>query len=123
MKVSRERRPDIIEVLTKGIYKVFADMGMKFVSDDPDLEIRYAFGLASTKKLKLKPIQNESDAIVDIKPDDDGTATLLVSIRDLKTKQDVWRVNASRPVSGPLLTQDEVNRELAAILSDFPPDG
>ena len=121
MKVSRERRPGTIEVLTKGIYQAFADKGMKFVSDDPDLEIRYAFGLENTEKLKLKPIQNESDRIVDITPDNDSTATLLINIRELNTKKDIWRVNASRPLSGPLLSQEEINRELATILSDYPP--
>jgi hypothetical protein len=39
----------------------------------------------------------------------------------LRDKQDVWRVNASRAVSGPLLTQDEINRELSRVLQDYPP--
>lgn len=121
LKVSRERRPDIIEVLIKGISWAFNEKELDFDSDDPDLEIQFAFGLESTNKLNLKPMENESDALVDITPDDETTGTLLVNTRDLKTKQDVWRVNASRPISGPLLSQDEVNRELAIIFGDYPP--
>ena len=123
MKVSRERRPDIIEVLTKGVCHVFVEKGLELNNDDPDIEIQYAFGLDSAEKLKLEPIKHESDAIVDFTPDDEKMGTLLVNIRDLNTKHDVWRINASRPVSGPLLSQDEINRELATILSDYPPDG
>lgn len=122
LKVSRERRPDAVEVLIKGLSRVFMNKGMEFEADNPDVEIRYAFGLESTKNLKLKTIENESDAIVDIAPDDETTGTLLINVRDLKTNKDVWRVNASRPVSGPLLSQDEIDRELATILSDYPPD-
>lgn len=123
MKVSRERRPDIIEVLTKGVCHVFVEKGLELNNDDPDIEIQYAFGLDSTDELKLEPIKHESDSIVDFTPDDEKMGTLLVNIRDLNTKHDVWRINASRPVSGPLLSQDEINRELATILSDYPPDG
>lgn len=120
MKVSRERRPDIIEVLTRGICHAFIEKGLEFDNENPDIEIQYAFGLEHAKKIKLKPIQHESDKLLDITPDDEDTATLLVNVRDLNSKQDVWRINASRPVSGPLLSQDEVNKELSTILKDFP---
>jgi twitching motility protein PilU len=123
MKVSRERRPDIIEVLTKGICHVFMEKGLEFNNDDPDIEIQYALGLESAKKLNLKTIEHESDAIVDITPDDEKKGTLLLNIRDQNTRQPVWRINVSRPVSGPLLSQDEINRELTTILSDYPPGG
>ena len=121
LKVSRERRPDMIEILTKAICHIFMEKGMVFDGDNPDIEVRYAFGLESTKKLKLKSIKNKSDSIMDIAPDDETVGTLLVSIRDLKLKQDVWRVNASRNISGPLKTQQEINSELAIILAEFPP--
>jgi twitching motility protein PilU len=120
MKVSRERRPDIIEVLTKGICHVFLEKGLEFSTEDPDIEIRYAFGLESTKKIKLKPIKHESDQLVDITPDTEDMGTLLVNVRDLRTKQDVWRANASRPLSGPLQSQEQINKELSAILKDYP---
>lgn len=122
LKVSRERRPDIIEVLTKGICRVFNEKGLDFDDEDPDLEIQYALGIESVKKLKLKSMKNKSDSLVDLAPDDETMGTLLVNIRDLKNKLDVWRVNASRPVSGPLLSQDEINRELATVLGEYPPD-
>jgi twitching motility protein PilU len=120
MKVSRERRPDIIEVLTKGICHVFMEKGLEFSSEDPDIEVRYAFGLESTKKMKLKPIKHESDKLVDITPDSEDMGTLLVNVRDRRTKQDVWRANASRPISGPLQTQAQINKELSNILKDYP---
>jgi twitching motility protein PilU len=123
LNVSRERRPDIIEVLTIALIKVFRAKGLDFKKDAPDVEVQYAFGLESEKSPELKNIQNESDAIVDISPDDEDMATLLVNIRDMKTRQDVWRVNASRTVSGPLRSQNEINRELATILEDYPPGG
>lgn len=120
MKVSRERRPDIIEVLTKAVCHVFLAKGLEFESDNPDIEVRYAFGIESAMKLKLKPIRHESDQLVDITPDDENTATLLINVRDLSNKLDVWRVNASRPVSGRLENQDQINKELTDILADYP---
>ena len=94
---------------------------MVFDGDRPDIEVRYAFGLESTKKLKLKSISNESDAILDITPDDEKVGTLLINIRDLRSKQDVWRVNATRKISDRNKSQHEINRELGIILADFPP--
>jgi twitching motility protein PilU len=120
MKVSRERRPDIIEVLTKAVCHVFLAKGLEFESDNPDIEVRYALGIESASKLKLKPISHESDQLVDITPDDENTATLLINVRDLRNKLDVWRVNASRPVSGQLENQDQINKELTDILADYP---
>ena len=120
LKVSRERRPDIIEVLTKAVCHVFLAKGLEFDSDNPDIEVRYAFGIESARKLKLKPIKHESDQLVDITPDNEDTATLLINVRDLKNKLDVWRINASRPLSGPLKNQGQVNKELSDILADYP---
>lgn len=122
LKVSRERRPDMIEVLTKGIYRVLNEKGLDFDDENPDLEVQYALGIENANKLELKPLAHESDALVDIAPDNEVTGTLLVNIRDLRSKQDVWRVNASRPVKGPLLSQDQINRELAVVLAEYPPD-
>ena len=76
--------------------------------------------MESVAKLKLKPIRNESDQLVDITPDDKDTATLLINVRDLQNKLDVWRLNSSRPISGPLANQDQVNSELSDILADYP---
>ena len=122
MKVSRELRLDIIDVLTKGIHYCFAQKGMELVKDNPDIEIRYAFGLESTEGLKLKSIEHENDPLVDITPDNNSTATLLLNIHDTNNKKDVWRVNASRPISEPPKSQDDINLELSAILSDYPPN-
>lgn len=121
MKVSRERRPDIIEVLTKGFCHVFMEKGLEFDSENPDIEVQYAFGIEKLDKLKLKKIKNPSDALVDITEDDEDIATLLVNIRDRKSGKDVWRLNASRPMSGPLLSQQEINEELTTILKAYPP--
>jgi twitching motility protein PilU len=120
MKVSRERRPDIIEVLTKAVCHVFLEKGLDFDDENPDIEVQYAFGIESAAKLKLKPIRHESDQLVDITPDNEDTATLLVNVRDLNNKLDVWRINASRTISGPLKNQDQINKELTDILADYP---
>lgn len=121
LKVSRERREDMIEVLNKAFMRVFETKGMEFKPDGPDVEVQYVFGLKSIKGLKLARIHNENDAIVDISPDSESEATLIVNVRDLEAKQDVWRLNATRKISGPVRTQDEINLELSNILREYPP--
>jgi hypothetical protein len=107
-------------VLTKAVCHVFLEKGLDFDDENPDIEVQYAFGIESAAKLKLKPIRHESDQLVDITPDNEDTATLLVNVRDLNNKLDVWRINASRTISGPLKNQDQINKELTDILADYP---
>jgi len=120
LKASRARREDVVDVINEALIHVFQNKGMT-VSSEPDIEIQYVFGLENKDDLSLADIGNESDVITDISPDTDQQATLIINVRDLKANCDVWRLNASRKVSGPLMSQQQINSELDNILADYPP--
>lgn len=121
LKVSRERRSDQVDVLTKALISTFKAKSMSYDKELADIEIQYVFGLENVEGLKLKVIENKSDEIADITADTEKDATLIVNIRDLKTGKDVWRLNVARRISGPLLDQQAYNVELAKILEEYPP--
>lgn len=121
LKVSRERRPDQVQVLSKAVYNAFKPKGLRYDKESADIEVQYVFGLEDVDKLKLETIENQSDEIIDISADSEKDATLIINIRDLKHGKDVWRLNVSRRISGPLLDQETYNTELAKILEDYPP--
>ena len=122
LKVSKQRRDDQVEVLSKALRTVFESKEMDYDGKSPDIEVQYVFGLKDVKKLKLEIIDHRSDDITDVSADSDKDATLIVNIRDLKADRDVWRVNVAARISGPLMAQEVYDTELARILEDYPPN-
>lgn len=121
LKVSRDRRPDQVDVLTKALSATFKAKGLQYDREFADIEVQYVFGLEKVEGLKLEIIENRSDEIADITADSDKDATLIVNIRDLKSNKDVWRLNVVERISGPLMDQQTINTELERILEEYPP--
>ncbi|MFV2055590.1 MAG: PilT/PilU family type 4a pilus ATPase [Thiohalomonadales bacterium] len=120
LKVSNKRRPDSQQLLNEAISNDFRNKGYLKVNQNPDIDVQYVLGIKESDKLALVPMEGEEDPFTSISEDSDSHASLLINIIDCKTKKPVWRLNYSRELKGPLLSQEEVNAEFGILMQDYP---
>ena len=121
LKVSKQRRQDMKEVLNYSLIHAMQDKGLHLDSQHPDLDLQYAFGMQSVQGMALEPIDHgegrEPDSAMEIK----SKAKLVVTLVDTRFNKPIWRMTAQRCISGPLKNQAEINREIAQLMAEYPP--
>ncbi|MEJ2179026.1 MAG: PilT/PilU family type 4a pilus ATPase [Gammaproteobacteria bacterium] len=121
IKVSKERRGDMEELLNTALTFAFKQKGYTLNHAFPDVDVQYVLGLKSKEGLTLTPLDDQHDPMTSVPVDTEHEATLVINIVDTKTDKPVWRLTAQTLLSGPLMSQDEANAGIADAMLDFPP--
>jgi len=120
MKVDNSRRKDVEQVMSNAISQALVDKGYTHNESTADIDVQYVLGLKATKGLSLEPIRNEKSPLLTVPEDTDEQVTCVINIVDNINNKPVWRMTATRKISGPLKTQDEVNAEVAGLMAEYP---
>jgi twitching motility protein PilU len=125
LQVSKKRRPDADVVLKNAIIGGFEQKGLTYSPGEASIEVQYSYGIEDIKGLSLEPIDNESDQLSELSVDSDQQITLLINIIDMRTNNDVWRLQAKHRATPeePHKSQEEVNSILLELLLDYPHSG
>jgi len=121
IKVSKERRGDMEQLLTTAFTFAFKQKGYRLEHASPDIDVQYALGLKSQESLSLTPLDDQYDPFTSAPIDTEHEATLIVNIVDTHTNKPVWRLTAQTVLSGPLMSQDEANAGITEAILNFPP--
>ena len=121
IKVSKERRGDMEELLNTALTFAFKQKGYELNHAFPDIDVQYVLGLKSKEGLTLTPLDDKHDPMTSAPVDTEHEATLVINIVDTKTDKPLWRLTAQTLLSGPLMTQDEANAGITDAMLDFPP--
>ena len=121
IKVSKERRGDMEQLLTTALTFAFKQKGYRLEHATPDIDVQYMLGLKSNEGLSLTPLDDKYDPLTSVPVDTEHEATLIVNIVDTRTNKPVWRLTGQTVLNGPLMTQDEANAGIAEAILDFPP--
>jgi len=100
----------------------FSSKNMTEDTSGADIEIQFILGIKSTDNLSIQPFEGETDPLANITPDSDSHATLVINVVDTKSGKPVWRLSASRNLTGPMRSQEEINEEFMTALAAYPPE-
>ena len=125
LQVSKKRRSDADVVLKNAIIEGFEQKGLSYSPGEASIEVQFSYGIEDIKGLALEPIDNESDQLSELSPDSDQQITLLINIIDMRTNNDVWRLQARHRATPeePHKSQAEINEILLELLLDYPHSG
>lgn len=122
LQVSKKRRSDADEVLKNAIVDGFEHKGLTYSPGEASIEVQFSYGIEDIKGFSLEPIDNESDQLSELSPDSDQQITLLINIIDMRTNNDVWRLQARHRATPeePHKSQTEINAILLDLLLEYP---
>lgn len=112
---SQARRPDMSAVLQEAIAQGVRERGYRLVAQSPDLVVTFAFGLCNAHVLGAP---DELD--VGAPATDTAEGRLVVQAKDHATGDVVWHLVAKRAVGGQQASQQEINIEVANLMSSLP---
>ena len=121
IKVSKERRGDMAELLSTALTFAFKKKGFQLNHASADLDVQYILGLKTKEGLTLTPMDGIHDPLDSAPIDTEHEATLVVTVVDTKTNKPIWRMTGQTVLSGPLLSQDEANAGMVEAMDKFPP--
>jgi hypothetical protein len=112
-------------VLKNAIVAGFEQKGLSYSPGEASIEVQYSYGIEDIKGLALEPINKESDQLSELSPDSDQQITLLINIIDMRTNNDIWRLQARHRATPeePHKSQAEINEILIELLLDYPHSG
>ncbi len=112
---SQTRRPDMSDILKEAIAVGFRERGYTLVTEQPDLAVTFAFGLCHEHILGAP---EELDLNAEHTEAEEGR--LIIQAKDVTTGKVVWHLMAKRPVGGRPSNQQEINIEVANLMSSLP---
>ncbi len=121
-KVDLDRRPDMKETLSAAISKELESHGYEVVVSQPDLVLKFSFGLRSITTGEKEPSsENASEQFSsDFNKLPSYEAGLAVQIADAKTGKAVWRMHATRPLGQRMSGAEEFQEEISGVLTTMP---
>ena len=120
MKVDNSRREDIEQVMSTAIAQALINKGYAPNENAADINVQFVLGLKASKGLTLEPIRNEISPLLTAPADTDEEVTCIINVVDNVNNKPIWRMTASRKISGPIKTQDEVNAEIEYLMAEYP---
>jgi twitching motility protein PilU len=121
LKVDLSRRKDMQQIVANAICFHLTNKGLTQTQSSPHLDVQFAVGLKSKKGLSLQPIGDETDPIDTLTTDSETHASLIINIIDTAKHKPVWRLTASTVLDGYQRNQEELNRDFAVVMDNFPP--
>ncbi len=116
-KISVEHRPDMKERLNEAIVAEVKNRGYKIVENDPDLALKFSFGLRSTSKNNLSDTDQYS---TDFAESPSVEAGIAMKIDDTKTGNTVWKMQATQALTSRLSEQHEFQEEIFSLMTTLP---
>jgi twitching motility protein PilU len=111
-KRSSERRPEMAKLLDEAIRQSINERGYRLQADNPDLMLKYAYGLRHQQDINLELGDSNEQPTVE--------SGLAVKVKDRKTGETLWYMTASRPMGQALPSQQELNIEMANLFASLP---
>jgi twitching motility protein PilU len=109
-----------LALLTRALGYAMEEKGLREHAQQPDLEVRFSFGMRNVKKLDLIPVNDSSRVLRHFRGGDTEHAMLIISVVDVRTDRQIYRVAALRRL--PELNESEiaVNQQICELLSELP---
>ncbi|WP_390614649.1 PilT/PilU family type 4a pilus ATPase [Maricurvus nonylphenolicus] len=112
-KKTSERRPEMSALLDHAIQQSVKERGYQLTNEQPDLLLKYAYGLRHQHDINLQP-ENDQE-----QPPSTETG-LAVKVKEVESGDTLWYMTIARPTGQALPEQQELDIEMAHLFASLP---
>lgn len=109
-----------VALLVRALGYAMEDKGLTEDEQNADLELRFSFGMRSVKKLELVPVDDAAQVLRHFRGGDAQHAMLVISVVDVRTERQVYRVAALRRLPQRNESEIAVNQQICELLAELP---
>ena len=121
-KVDTDRRPDMKETLSEAISKELKSHGYEPVVTQPDLILRFSFGLRTRAPNGANSgvSQTSEQFSSDFSKLPSYEAGLAIQLSDVKTGKTIWKMHATRPLGQRISDSQQFQEQISGVLNTLP---